>query len=77
MNNKSPDFEEKYKTKLCKVFAEENQCVKWCPAPNCIYCVENVHLNRDEIKCLCNTFFCFKCAKESHKFFIFLTVKKK
>lgn len=47
-------------------YAQENKAIKWCPAPDCSYAVENASLFTRGIKCKCSFVFCFKCGKEDH-----------
>eukprot|EP00331_Platyophrya_macrostoma_P012323 CAMPEP_0176424146 /NCGR_PEP_ID=MMETSP0127-20121128/10678_1 /TAXON_ID=938130 /ORGANISM="Platyophrya macrostoma, Strain WH" /LENGTH=444 /DNA_ID=CAMNT_0017805177 /DNA_START=91 /DNA_END=1425 /DNA_ORIENTATION=- len=56
-----------YEKKLAMNYAEENKAIRWCPAPDCNYCVENPNLNTRPIQCRCGFVYCFKCGKEDHQ----------
>jgi len=62
-----PDKVISYEKKLCVAYAEENRAIRWCPAPDCIYCVENVNLSARPVICKCTYVYCFKCGKEDHR----------
>ncbi len=59
--------EQKYRRKLCILYAQENKAIRWCPAPDCVYCIENPSLTARTIKCRCTTVFCFRCGLEDHQ----------
>ena len=52
--------------KLCISYVEENKAIRWCPAPDCMYCIENPSLTTRTIRCRCSTVFCFRCGLEDH-----------
>ena len=56
-----------YEKKLCVAYAENNKAIRWCPAPDCIFCVENSNLGARPIICKCTYVYCFKCGKEDHR----------
>lgn len=62
-----PENELKYVKKLCISYAEESKAIRWCPAPDCQYAVENPSLTTRAIKCRCSLVFCFRCGSEDHQ----------
>jgi len=59
----SPAFFERYTRFMLRSYVEDNDKVKWCPAPNCGNCVKSDRNSRKEpVTCLCGFTFCFQCA---------------
>ncbi len=58
--------ESKYMRKLCISYVEENKAIRYCPAPDCMYCIENPSLTSRTIQCRCSNIFCFRCGREDH-----------
>ena len=56
-----------YEKKLCVAYAENNKAIRWCPAPDCIFCVENPNLGATPIVCKCTYIYCFECGEEDHQ----------
>lgn len=56
-----------YEKKIAMSYAEENKAIKWCPAPDCKFCVENPSLVSRPVLCRCGYLYCFKCCREDHR----------
>lgn len=58
----APSYE-RYSHFFMRSFVENNDYVKWCPAPGCSYAVrsESAHRKRP-IQCVCGFRFCFQCS---------------
>lgn len=53
----------KYEHYLARSFVENNDYVKWCPSPGCIYAVKSENSRpKKSASCLCGYQFCFNCA---------------
>lgn len=59
----------KYRTYVVRSYVEQNIMVKWCPAPDCKYCVEVNFISNvsQEVVCNCSYKFCWNCLEESHR----------
>ena len=57
----------KYCMFLMKSFVEDNENVKWCPAPNCGNAITSDMVSqRKTVSCICSYRFCFQCSEEAH-----------
>ncbi|RKP34384.1 hypothetical protein BJ085DRAFT_21418 [Dimargaris cristalligena] len=63
----------KFQRLLLRSFVDENQVMKWCPAPGCEYAVE-CHTPQSAldstvptVKCRCGHEFCFGCGYANHQ----------
>jgi len=76
----SEEDTKKYRSYLVRSYVEQNSMVKWCPAPDCPYCVEvdsaNSNVTHEEVVCNCSHKFCWNCLEESHRPIGCDTVKK-
>jgi ariadne-1 len=53
----------KYNYYLNRSFVEDNEFIKWCPAPGCTNAIRCERPNRKAaVVCACGFTFCFKCA---------------
>eukprot|EP00253_Pinus_taeda_P009059 PITA_09059 len=74
----SDEDNRKYRTYAVRSYVEQNIMVKWCPAPDCKYCVEVNFVSNvsQEVVCNCSYKFCWNCLEESHRPIDCGTVKK-
>ena len=64
----SDDTYKKYCQFFMKSFVEDNDKVKWCPAPGCGNAVTSDMIHRGAtVQCHCGYRFCFKCSEEAHQ----------
>ena len=69
-----------YIKQICQSFTEENKHIKFCPAPGCPFCVENIEADLNEVICKCKNVFCFKCGEEGHRYLfllLFFNIRKR
>lgn len=63
---------EKYDVLLNKEFVSQVKNMKYCPAPDCQFAIQNLstaHKNNftsSTVLCKCGKLFCFKCGKDDH-----------
>eukprot|EP00253_Pinus_taeda_P013927 PITA_13927 len=74
----SDEDNRKYRTYAVRSYVEQNIMVKWCPAPDCKYCVEVNFVSNvsQEVVCNCSYKFCWNCLEESYRPIDCGTVKK-
>lgn len=59
----SPELFERYNSFLLKCFVEDNEHIKWCPAPGCSNAIRCERTGRRQpVTCNCGFSFCFRCA---------------
>lgn len=56
----------KYCTYFMQSFVDNNDNVKWCPAPGCGNAVTSDMIYGQTVTCSCNYRFCFQCSEEAH-----------
>ena len=56
-----------YMKKMAIAYADNSKSLRWCPAPDCNYGVENESITARSITCPCNWVYCFKCGIEDHQ----------
>ncbi|KAI7866800.1 uncharacterized protein EV154DRAFT_453990 [Mucor mucedo] len=72
----------KYHELLNRTFVDDNDFLRWCPAPDCEYAIEctvpSTSLNSivPTVQCLCHCRFCFGCGLDDHQPCICILVKK-
>eukprot|EP00253_Pinus_taeda_P031580 PITA_31580 len=70
----------KYRTYLVRSYVEQNSRLKWCPAPDCAYCVEvdsaYSKVTHKDVVYNCSHKFCWNRLEESHRPIGCDTVKK-
>ncbi|KAI9354921.1 hypothetical protein BD770DRAFT_428689 [Pilaira anomala] len=72
----------KYHELLNRTFVDDNDFLRWCPAPDCEYAIEctvpSTSLNSivPTVECLCHCRFCFGCGLDDHQPCICILVKK-
>lgn len=72
----------RYVTLLNRAYVDDNDYLKWCPAPNCEYAVEcHVPLSQLDhvvptVRCGCGYTFCFGCSLADHQPCLCSLVKK-
>lgn len=57
---------QKYCTFFMQSFVDNNDNVKWCPAPNCGNAVTSDMVRGTTVTCNCGYRFCFQCSEEAH-----------
>ncbi|CAO3590584.1 unnamed protein product [Absidia cylindrospora] len=63
----------KYRQLLNKAFVDDNDQLRWCPAPDCDYAVEcqipstSLMTIVPTVQCACNDLFCFGCGLADHQ----------
>jgi len=62
----SDDLYQKYFNYLTQSFVDQNEKLKWCPAPNCGNVITADMLKGQIVACSCGFRFCFRCQQESH-----------
>ena len=72
----------RYVTLLNRAYVDDNDYLKWCPAPNCEYAVE-CHVSSAQldhivptVRCGCGHSFCFGCGLADHQPCLCHLVKK-
>ncbi|KAI7881809.1 hypothetical protein K492DRAFT_176902 [Lichtheimia hyalospora FSU 10163] len=77
-----PSTNEKYRTLLNRTFVDDNDYLRWCPAPDCEYAIE-CHIPSTSltsivptVQCNCSFKFCFGCGLADHQPTICAIVKK-
>eukprot|EP00012_Vannella_robusta_P013980 CAMPEP_0206210078 /NCGR_PEP_ID=MMETSP0166-20121206/17308_1 /ASSEMBLY_ACC=CAM_ASM_000260 /TAXON_ID=95228 /ORGANISM="Vannella robusta, Strain DIVA3 518/3/11/1/6" /LENGTH=660 /DNA_ID=CAMNT_0053631633 /DNA_START=718 /DNA_END=2697 /DNA_ORIENTATION=+ len=58
---------QKYCTFFMQSFVDNNDNVKWCPAPGCGNAVNSSMINGNTVTCACSYRFCFRCSEEAHE----------
>ncbi|GAQ91019.1 hypothetical protein KFL_007140020 [Klebsormidium nitens] len=49
-------------------YVEDNRMAKWCPAPGCVYSVEDLTGSSSmDVLCRCGHNFCWECVEEAHR----------
>lgn len=72
----------KYRELLNRTFVDDNDFLRWCPAPDCEYAVEcsvpSTSLTSivPTVECKCSCRFCFGCGLDDHQPCICVLVKK-
>ncbi|KAI7858327.1 hypothetical protein BDC45DRAFT_499369 [Circinella umbellata] len=73
---------QKYRTLLNRTFVDDNDYLRWCPAPDCEYAIE-CHIPSTSltsivptVQCQCSYKFCFGCGVADHQPAICAIVKK-
>ncbi|KAJ3032677.1 hypothetical protein HDV00_007275 [Rhizophlyctis rosea] len=67
-----PEVLTKYKNLLLRTYVDDNDHLRWCPAPNCEYAVEctvpfSTFTERvPSVQCKCGCKFCFGCGLSDH-----------
>ncbi|CAG8503311.1 10179_t:CDS:2, partial [Scutellospora calospora] len=76
------DIHERYRTLLNRTYVDDNEYLRWCPAPSCEYAVE-CHVPQTSltsivptVECKCSHRFCFGCSLPDHQPSICMLVKK-
>ncbi|CAG8499093.1 10955_t:CDS:2 [Acaulospora colombiana] len=76
------DIHERYRTLLNRTYVDDNEYLRWCPAPSCEYAVE-CHVPQTSltsivptVECVCSHRFCFGCGLPDHQPSICMLVKK-
>ncbi|KAI9313240.1 hypothetical protein BX666DRAFT_755599 [Dichotomocladium elegans] len=76
------DTNERYRTLLNRTFVDDNDHLRWCPAPDCEYAIE-CHIPSTSltsivptVQCSCGNRFCFGCGLPDHQPAICTIVKK-
>ncbi|CAG8635575.1 28801_t:CDS:2, partial [Dentiscutata erythropus] len=76
------DIHERYRTLLNRTYVDDNESLRWCPAPSCEYAVE-CHVPQASltsivptVECLCSHRFCFGCSLPDHQPSICTLVKR-
>ncbi|KAI0148603.1 IBR domain-containing protein [Xylariaceae sp. FL1272] len=68
----TPDLTDRYRELLNRTFVEDNDTLKWCPAPDCTNAVECAIKKKDldkvvpTVVCGCTHRFCFGCTLNDH-----------
>ncbi|KAI9322880.1 hypothetical protein BX666DRAFT_1899160 [Dichotomocladium elegans] len=77
-----PETSKKYRTLLNRTFVDDNDFLRWCPAPDCEYAVE-CHVPSTSltsivptVECQCSCRFCFGCGLDDHQPALCAIVKK-
>ncbi|KAI9478377.1 MAG: hypothetical protein EXX96DRAFT_245687 [Benjaminiella poitrasii] len=72
----------KYRELLNRTFVDDNDFLRWCPAPDCEYAIEcgvpSTSLGSivPTVECKCSCRFCFGCGLDDHQPCICILVKK-
>ncbi|EIE88329.1 hypothetical protein RO3G_13040 [Rhizopus delemar RA 99-880] len=72
----------KYRELLNRTFVDDNDFLRWCPAPDCEYAIEcNIPSTSltsvvPSVECKCSLRFCFGCGLDDHQPCICVLVKK-
>lgn len=73
-----PSTNEKYRTLLNRTFVDDNDYLRWCPAPDCEYAIE-CHIPSTSltsivptVQCNCGFRFCFGCGLADHQVILFI-----
>ena len=68
-----PQTNQKYRTLLNRTFVDDNDYLRWCPAPDCEYAIE-CHIPSTSltsivptVQCQCSYKFCFGCGVADHQ----------
>ncbi|CAI2178207.1 13474_t:CDS:2, partial [Funneliformis geosporum] len=76
------DIHERYRTLLNRTYVDDNEYLRWCPAPSCEYAIECHVLHTSlitivpTVECACSHRFCFGCGLADHQPSICVLVKK-
>ncbi|KAL1925647.1 uncharacterized protein VTP21DRAFT_530 [Calcarisporiella thermophila] len=69
----TPEVHQRYRDLLNRTFVDDNDFLRWCPAPGCEYAVE-CHVPSTSlativptVKCNCGQRFCFGCGLDDHQ----------
>lgn len=63
----------RYQELLVRTYVDDKDCLKWCPAPNCVYAIECGTKTREldrivpTVQCQCTHRFCFGCTLPDHQ----------
>jgi ariadne-1 len=60
------DTYRKYRTFIMQSFVDDNEHVKWCPAPNCGNAITSAMVDGLTVSCKCGYRFCFRCNEQAH-----------
>jgi len=69
----SADLKDRYQELLTRIYVDDKENLKWCPAPNCEYAVDCHVKSKDllrivpTVNCDCGHHFCFGCALNDHQ----------
>lgn len=60
---------QKYRMFQWRSFVDDNNRLKWCPAPNCERVVEGLSSGSGalDVRCACGATFCWGCQEEAHR----------
>lgn len=78
----TPEVYAKYRELLNRTFVDDNDFLRWCPAPDCEYAIEcNIPSTSltsvvPTVECKCTCRFCFGCGLDDHQPCICVLVKK-
>jgi len=56
----------KYRTFIMQSFVDDNENVKWCPAPGCGNAITAAMVDGLTVTCKCGYRFCFRCNEQAH-----------
>lgn len=56
-----------FQKSVTRNFINTNKNLKLCTNPSCSYIIECFSGRAQEVRCLCGTFFCFGCERETHR----------
>jgi ariadne-1 len=77
-----PQTNSKYRELLNRTFVDDNDFLRWCPAPDCEYAIEctvpstSLTCIVPTVECKCSCRFCFGCGLHDHQPCICVLVKK-
>jgi ariadne-1 len=69
----APELQGRYRELLNRTYVEDNEILKWCPAPNCENAIECPVKKKDlsrivpTVSCHCGHCFCFGCGLNDHQ----------
>ncbi|RUS23289.1 hypothetical protein BC937DRAFT_89282, partial [Endogone sp. FLAS-F59071] len=78
----SRETHDKYRTLLNRTYVDDNDYLRWCPAPNCEYAIEchvpatSLQTIVPSVMCQCGNRFCFGCGLGEHQPAVCALVKK-
>jgi ariadne-1 len=67
------EMQTRYQTVLTRTYVDDNDQLKWCPAPNCEFAMEcyvkpeQLHEIVPTVRCNCGHAFCFGCSLNDHQ----------
>ncbi|CAG0919057.1 unnamed protein product [Notodromas monacha] len=62
-----PKVKIKYQHLITNSFVECNRLLRWCPKPECNYCIKSSTYESQLVKCRCGQMFCFLCCQDWHE----------